>query len=95
MGSHKTYLFEKSYSVLIYYLYSNQNQMNRPFVVWGDTGTGAANTTILQQVLSQGRSAAPVLSQEAIENSAFPLKRYNMLKYFSDKGRTSKYWYIL
>ena len=70
--------------------------MNRSFVVWVILGQVRQNTTILQQpVLSQDRSAAPVLSQEAIENSAFPLKRYNVLKYFSDKGRTSKYWYIL
>ena len=69
--------------------------MNRSFVVWCILGQVRQNTTILHQVLSQGRSAAPVLSQEAIENSAFPLKRYNVLKYFSDKGRNSKYWYIL
>ena len=59
--------------------------MNRSFVVWCILGQVRRNTTILQQVLSQGRSAAPVLSQGAIENSAFPLKRYNVLKYFSDK----------
>ena len=32
------------------------------------------NTAILQQLLSQGRSAAPVLSHEAIETFGFPLE---------------------
>ena len=65
--------------------------MNKSFVVWGDTGTGAAK----YHKSSTGSQPGQVgRSSEAIENSGFPLKRLNVLKN-SDKGRTSKYWYIL
>ena len=59
--------------------------MNRSFVVWGDTGTCAAkyhNSSPGSQPGLVGRSS---VEQEAIENSGFPLKKLNVLKYFSSK----------